>query len=45
MDDNLDFNYGVGVSINKGCGLTLRGQMWYFGGDGVYKRQVCSKAN
>ena len=44
VDDNLDFNYGVEVSLKYGCGLTLRGQMWYFGGFGSYIRRVSSKA-
>ena len=43
-DGNLEFDYGTDVSLKYGCGLTLRGQMWYFGGNGDYKRQVSSKA-
>ena len=45
VEGNLEFDLGTDVSLNLGCGITFRGQMWYFGGDGVYKRQVCSKAN
>ena len=41
---NLEFDYGNGVSLVGGCGLTLRGQMWYFGGGTGYERQVSSKA-
>ena len=40
-NDDLNFEYGAGVSIYSGCGATLMGQFWYFGGDGdVNKRQV-----
>ena len=45
VDDNLEFDYGNRVSLQSGCGITLLGQMWYFGGNGEYKRQVSSKAN
>ena len=31
------------MSFDNGCGLTLRGQMWYFGGRDAYNRQVSSK--
>ena len=44
VDGNLNFDYGDGVSLVSGCGLTLRGQMWYFGGKQAYTRQVSSKA-
>ena len=44
VDGNLEFDYGNRVSLSYGCGITFRGQMWYFGGDGEYKRQVSSKA-
>ena len=44
VDGNLKFDYGTDVSLKYGCGLTLRGQMWYFGGSYAYKRQVSSKA-
>ena len=44
IDGNLDIDYGNGVSLESGCGLTLRGQMWYFGGSNGYQRQVSSKA-
>ena len=41
VNDDLDFNYGSGVSAHSGCGVTLRGQFWYLGGDGsMYNRQV-----
>ena len=43
VDGNLNFNYGDDVSLAGGCGITLRGQMWYFG-SGANLRQVCSKA-
>ena len=42
---NFNFDYGDEVSLVYGCGITLRGQMWYFGGRDAYKRQVTSKAN
>ena len=41
---DFDFHYEDEVSLKEGCGITLRGQMWYFGGEGDYKRQVSSKA-
>ena len=44
VDSNFEFEYGNDVSLFYGCGLTLRGQMWYFGGSNAYKRQVSSKA-
>ena len=41
VNNDLDLNYGSGVSPTAGCGVTLRGQFWYFGGSGSqYKRQV-----
>ena len=44
VDGNLNFDYADEVSLQSGCGITLRGQMWYFGGYGDYRRQVSSKA-
>ena len=43
VDDNLDFDYGNEESIDMGCAVTLRDQMWYLGGDGAYQRQVSSE--
>ena len=43
VDGNLNFNYGDDVSLVAASGITLRGQMWYFG-SGANLRQVCSKA-
>ena len=41
VNDDLDFNYGNGVSLSRGCGVTLHGQFWYLGGKGsTYDRQV-----
>ena len=41
VNDDLDFNYGSGVSAKYGCGVTLHGRFWYLGGDGsTYNRQV-----
>ena len=40
MNDNLDFRYGEGTSVSYGCGATLFGEFWYFGGSGKFRRQV-----
>ena len=40
MDDDLIFEYGEGTDAYGGCGATLMGEMWYFGGVGSYMRQV-----
>ena len=32
MDDDLSFEYGEGTDAYCGCGATLMGEMWYFGG-------------
>ena len=32
MDDNLSFEFGEGTDADRGCGATLMGEMWYFGG-------------
>ena len=42
-NDDLNFKYGEGTSVSEGCGATLMGQFWYFGGTGDYYRQVNSK--
>jgi len=39
VDGNLEFDYGNRVSLAYGCGITLHGQMWYFGGHREYLRQ------
>lgn len=39
VDDDLIFEYGEGVEAFEGCGATLMGEMWYFGGD-YQSRQV-----
>jgi hypothetical protein len=36
----LDFEYGDGTAIEKGCGATLKNIFWYFGGSVSNKRQV-----
>ena len=42
-NDDLDFEYGDGTSVYNGCGATLMGQFWYFGGSGsANNRQVNS---
>ena len=43
MNDDLDFKYGTGTDVRYGCGLTLKGQFWYFGGTDPYYRQVCGQ--
>ena len=41
VNHDLDFtSYGRGVSLERGCAVTLQGRMWYLGGYGDYKRQV-----
>ena len=41
VNNDLDFNYGSGVSAALGCGVTLHGQFWYLGGKvSTYDRQV-----
>ena len=41
MNNDLDFTYGEGVTVYEGCGATLKGEFWYFGGYGSAKeRQV-----
>ena len=42
VNDDINFQFGKGTSVEYGCGATLNGEFWYFGGDGSYKRQVCS---
>ena len=42
-NDDLDFEYGDGTSVYNGCGATLMGQFWYFGGSwNANDRQVNS---
>jgi len=41
VNGDMDFEFGEETSIVNGCGVTLMGQMMYFGGNGVQKRQVC----
>ena len=33
VNDDLDFEYAEGTSADHGCGATLFGQFWYFGGE------------
>ena len=42
-NDDLDFEYGDDTSVLEGCGATLMGQFWYFGGRPLNNRQVISK--
>ena len=34
------FEYGEDADASRGCGATLMGEMWYFGGAGSQGRQV-----
>ena len=34
MNENLAFEYGDGTRAYAGCGATLNGEFWYFGGQG-----------
>ena len=41
MNYEIDFEYESGTSASSGCGATLKGEIWYFGGSGsTNKRQV-----
>ena len=41
FDDDLNFNYGDGATVYRGCGAMLMDQFWYFGGNGsANNRQV-----
>ena len=40
LRDDIGFEYGEGALASYGCGATIRGQFWYFGGHGESKRQV-----
>ena len=40
MNENLNFEYGLDVGVARGCGATLMGEFWYFGGSGPTVRQV-----
>ena len=40
MNDDLIFEYGEGADAFYGCGATLMGEMFYFGGSGSQRRQV-----
>ena len=40
MNDDIDFEYGEETQALYGCGATLFGQFWYFGGSGSTLRQV-----
>ena len=39
-NDDLNFEYGHATTAAYGCGATLMGQFWYFGGYGIATRQV-----
>ena len=38
INEDLTFEYGNGARAVYGCGATLKGEFWYFGGNN--KRQV-----
>ena len=40
MNDNVDFHYEEGTTVDYGCGATLMNEFHYFGGYGSQKRQV-----
>ena len=41
VNDNLNFQFGDDTSTYYGCGATLKGEFWFFGGNhGTYIRQV-----
>ena len=40
VNDEIEFSYGIELSLRYGCGVTLRDQFWYLGGLNEYKRQV-----
>ena len=39
MNDDLDFKYRSGTQTDRGCGIALKGQFWYLGGN-TNTRQV-----
>ena len=39
------FEYGEGADAYVGCGATLMGEMWYFGGYDSQQRQVSTILN
>ena len=42
VNDDFNFEFGAGTTAAYGCGATLKGEFWYFGGAGSENnRQVC----
>ena len=45
LRNDLAFEYGEDTATFNGCGATLLGEFWYFGGGrpntNTHKRQVC----
>ena len=37
INENLSFEFGDGTTAYGGCGATLNGEFWYFGGLDSYK--------
>ena len=40
INADINFEYGEGKQAHYGCGASLFGQFWYFGGSDETKRQV-----
>lgn len=49
VKNDLTFTYGENTIVHNGCGATLFGEFWYFGGGNsntqTHKRQVFSRYN
>jgi len=43
VNDDLKFEYGEGTTASYGCGATLNGEFWYFGGGFVTNYRQASK--
>ena len=40
VNDDVGFYYEEGTTVEFGCGATLMGEFYYFGGYEAHKRQV-----
>jgi len=40
VNEDFDFEYGIGTQAHQGCGVTFQNEFWYFGGNSPNKRQV-----
>ena len=45
INENLAFEIGDGTTAERGCGATLNGEFWYFGGVNSYKKVSLSLTN